>query len=182
MVKRTTQVTVYPHTSLLNLAFYHREHIKAKLERGDRAGIALDSASCVVTLAFTVEGILNVVGCKLVAAWKERQPYDAKLKQCCGVLGVLDMDSEPFTTLGLLKAFRDEIAHPKPIVEKVIEISKPSDVFKHMSAPWESACNPTFALHAFEQVDAFEKLVLQHPEIGEVTFMTQAGNIAGYWE
>ncbi len=172
-------VTIYPHTTLFSLAFHHRETIKRRLASGEREGIAFDSASCIVALAFVVEGILNVVGNMLVEGWNERHSYEKKLAQCCGVLGVTDTSGEPFLTLGKLKIFRDQIAHPKPI-EKRVQISNARDVFSHMDAEWEAACDPTFAIEAFAQVDAFERMVLEHPSVGKHAFMTEADGVIGY--
>ena len=143
-------------------------------------GIALESTSCIIALAFVVEGILNVVGARLDSSWQERQPYSEKLRYCMGELGVSDLSEEPFATLEMLKEFRDQVAHPKPRFETV-EVDAPSEIFAHMDAPWEKVCNPGFALAAFEQVDAFERMVLEHPKIDEHAFMTQAFGLKGSW-
>ena len=182
MTDRTATLTVYPHTALLNVAHYHRETIKRKLEADTREDIGLDSASCAAMLAFVVEGILNVVGAKIVASWNERWPYDRKLSECCHALKITDTSGEPFTTMARLKALRDEIAHPKPTLRKKITIRKPSEVFAHMDTSWQAACKPDFALEAFAQVDAFERMVLENPRVGESSFTTHATDISGHWE
>lgn len=173
---------MYPHTALFNVAHYHRENIVRKEAAGDREGIALESASCAAMLAFVIEGILNVVGLKLIEDWNERWPYDDKMTKCCKALGITDRTGEPFVTMAQLKALRDDIAHPKPLLKKTITISKPSEIYLHMDAAWQKACKPNFALEAFRQVGAFERMVLENPRVGEIAFMTHATNISGRWE
>lgn len=182
MTHRTATLTVYPHTALLNVAHYHRENIKRKLAVKDREGIALESASCAAMLAFVVEGILNVVGVKLVKDWEEKWPYPTKLKECCRALAITDTTVEPFMTIAKLKGLRDEIAHPKPTLRKKITVAKPSEVFDHMDTAWQAACKPEFALQAFDQVGAFERMVLENPKVGEHSFTTHATDISGRWE
>ena len=105
---QTVKVNVYPHTALLNMAYYSVTVIKSKLDSGEREAINLDGANCIIALAFTVEGILNAVGHKLIENWKEKQPYKSKLEECLNALEINETDKEPFITLNTLKEIRKE--------------------------------------------------------------------------
>lgn len=68
----THRVKVYPHNDLLNLAHFQRETIRRKLATEDHDGIKLDCLSCLISLAFSVEALVNFVGHKKVSKWRER--------------------------------------------------------------------------------------------------------------
>lgn len=57
-MKQTVTVHVYPHTAHFNMAYYSLTTILDKLKNNCREAINLDSANCIIALAFTVEGIL----------------------------------------------------------------------------------------------------------------------------
>ena len=79
----THKIRVYPHNDLLNLAYYQRENINDKVAVDCQDGLALDCQACIISLAFSVEALINFVGHKKVENWNEFQRYPAKLRQVC---------------------------------------------------------------------------------------------------
>ena len=107
---------IYPHNDLLNLSYHHLKVIRQKLENGVEEGISLDCTSALIALAFSVEAIINFVGTRVEANWKERKSYHKKLKKVCKAASIdMDSENEMLEAIGILKNIRDEIAHGKPI-------------------------------------------------------------------
>ncbi len=72
------KIQVYPHNDLLNLAYFQRNSIKKKLEDPESEGIKLDCLACLISLAFSVEAIVNFVGHKKIDNWKEKDHFRQK--------------------------------------------------------------------------------------------------------
>lgn len=170
---------VYPHNDLLNLAHYHREVIEKKETDGIREAIALDCMSCLITLAFSVEAIANLVGFKVVDLWKEKAPYMVKMQVLGEKLGfTFEPSQEPYKTLQVLKTIRDQMAHGKPF-ETTSEVTDKAALHRALACPWDEYLNPSFATQAYTQVKAFERRLLELAKIPLVETLTSA---TGSWE
>ncbi len=77
------RIRVYPHNDLFNLAYYQKQAINNKVEEGIEDALRLDCLSCIISLSFSVEALINFVGSKRVQNWQERQSYRNKVNQVC---------------------------------------------------------------------------------------------------
>ena len=165
---------IYPHNELLSLARYQLDIINGKSEKGINVAIALDCVAILISLAFSVEAILNFVGHKCIKGWEERQPYYKKLREVCNVADIpIDAESELFSTLDQLKLMRDMIAHGKPIENKSNK-SFSEEVGNSLKSPWAEYSNPEFANIAYRQVNEFKKIVFSRYNIKPGTALTSA--------
>lgn len=153
----THRVRVYPHNDLFNLAHYQREVINKKVDENNEEALSLDCLSCLISLSFTVEALVNFVGLKKVQGWRERQPYRNKITQICNAVGLhFDEGVEPYSTLWQLKELRDSIAHGQPI-EMTTNVSSREELRRAMKCPWDQHLNPDYINHAYKSVKQFER-------------------------
>ncbi|EJB8544229.1 TPA: hypothetical protein ACF5B0_004686 [Vibrio parahaemolyticus] len=169
------KVRIYPHQTLQSLALVNHELLTDKLTAGDEADLDYYCINSIVSLAFSVEAILNFVGGKKVSGWKERQNWHQKLDKIYKAINEpLDFETEPLMSILKLKDIRNEIAHSKP-VEVVKSASNHTEAKLNMKAEWELLLDPSFALHAYEQVDTFYHYLLQ--KFGISVFETLTSSI-----
>ena len=165
---------IYPHNDLLNLAHYHLGILNDKVKNGVKDAIALDCTSVLISLAFSVEAIVNYVGYKCIKEWKERQPYHKKMDEICELANIMvDAESELFIVLNQLKVIRDSIAHGKPIEGKADD-SFSEGVNKYLKSPWAEYLNPEFTNTAYRQVKEFKNLLFSKCEINPGAALTSA--------
>jgi hypothetical protein len=180
---------VYIHNDLSNAAFHFKTRIEERLERDDRVGITFDCISCLVMCAFSFEAYINFLGSKLITGWKERQPFDDKVKEVLKHLGIQpDETQRPYSAIGRLKTFRDTVAHGKPDEEeydKVVEIKGDgSDARPDLTGEWQKICETDSVFEIYEDIEAIWKEMLEksglsafdtltHGE-GGLTFMEKA--------
>ncbi|MEZ8174278.1 MULTISPECIES: hypothetical protein [Vibrio] len=172
------RVRVYPHNDLMNLAHYQRDTIRNKLAAGEEDALALDCLSCLVSLAFSVEALVNFVGSKRVKGWKERKPYYDKISQVCSTAGEeFDKSVGIYKSLWELKELRDSIAHGKPI-EFTTDVKTRDELRAQMQCPWDSSLTPEHVETTYEIVKNFERMLFKNCNItiGEtVTSAVMAG-------
>ena len=175
----THRVRVYPHNDLSNLAHYQRETINKKIAESNEDGIDLDCLSCLISLAFSVEALLNFVGYKKVKNWKERQPYRDKMVQVCKAVGLqFSQEVDPYKTLWELKELRDSIAHGQPI-EVSAKVRNREELRKAMECPWDKNLNAEYINQTYKIVVQFEKDLLEKGKISLGETLTSAVS-AGY--
>jgi hypothetical protein len=142
-----------------------RNMIAKKLETETRDGIVFDCMACLIMLAFTCEAHVNFLGDCLIEGWKEREAFDKKLTKVLDHLKVMpDERTRPYSSVFLLKKFRDTLAHGKPskkefeeiVVGRAEELDRPID----LSGAWEKDCNENVAFQACEDVEAIWKELL----------------------
>jgi hypothetical protein len=159
------RVRVYPHNDLMNLAHYQRETIRNKLEAGKEDVLALDCLSCLISLAFSVEALVNFVGFKRVNGWRARKPYYEKISQVCSAAGVeFDKSVGMYGLLWELKKLRDSIAHSKPS-EFSKDVNTREEVRAHMQCPWESCLTPEYVEEIYKTVKTFKRMLLKNCNI-----------------
>lgn len=152
----THKVRVFPHNDLFNLAHYHRERINQKLADGIEDALALDCMSCLISLAFSVEALINLIGHKRVRQWQEKDAYMAKMKKICTVAGInFRKCVEPYKSVWELKELRDSMAHGKPFESSTTAKTR-EELTKQMECPWDHRLTPKYVNHVYEQVKSFE--------------------------
>lgn len=174
IIMPNTQLIRRRPTQLLEaLALHHLVVVDDKETRGITDGIDLDCTSGLITLAFIVEGFINLVGQKVLGtAWRERDPYHVKLEKLLKKLEI-DSKTEPILTLDILKIIRDDIAHPKP-TDLNIECSSEGEARMTMRPDWFVHCEPSQFRSAFEQVDKFKALLIKHAKLKTSTYLSSA--------
>lgn len=161
----THRVRVYPHNDLFNLAHYQREVINNKVAESIEDALGLDCLSCLISLAFTVEALVNFVGHKKIQGWQERQPYRDKMNQVCKAANLnFDTNVEPFETLWQLKVLRDLIAHGQPI-ELTTSVNSREELRTAMECPWDQNLTSEYINHAYDMVKQFERQLFQNCKI-----------------
>lgn len=164
----------YPHNDLGNLAHYHLAIINRKAAQRDREGISLDCMSFLIALAFAVEALINFVGSKKVANWKEKAPYTVKVSKVLESAGIVpDEKIDPYVTLEILKKIRDQLAHGKPA-----EFNDPAqtraELRDAMAAPWDEYLDPDFCSQAYDHVTKFKRHLLKSAGISLGASLTNA--------
>ena len=168
------RIRVYPHNDLLNLAHYQREVINNKESEGIEDALALDCLSCLISLAFSVEALVNFVGQKKIIDWQERQSYRNKINQVCEQASlVFDENEVPFKTLWQLKELRDSIAHGQPI-EVTTSVNTREELRRAMECPWDQHLTSEYINHAYEAVKQFERQLFQNCQIAVGQTLTSA--------
>jgi len=160
------RIRVYPHNDLFNLAHYQREVVNNKESEGVEDALKLDCLSCLISLAFSVEALVNnFVGHKKIKKWQEWQNYEKKLNQVCGVANLtFDKNIDPFKTLWQLKELRDLIAHGKPI-ELTTTASTREELRRAMECPWDRNLTSEYINHTYDMVKQFEKQLFENCHI-----------------
>lgn len=170
----TQKVRIYPHQTLRSLALVNHELLAGKLAAKDETDLDYYCINSIVSLAFSVEAILNFVGGKKVSGWKESQNWNQKLKKIYKAINEpLDFKTEPLMSILKLKEIRNEIAHGKP-VEVVRSASNLTEAKLNMKAKWELLLDPNFALHAYGQVDIFYDYLLEKLGISVIETLTSS--------
>lgn len=168
------RVKVYPHNDLFNLAHYQRELINQKVADEIEDALALDCMSCLISLAFAVEALINFVGHKRVPDWRERQPYRDKIIQVCNAATlVFDTCIDPYRTLWELKQLRDSFAHGQPIEVNTSVLTR-EDLRASMVCPWDQHLNHEYVNHAYDQAKQIERLLFRNCRISVGETLTSA--------
>lgn len=172
-------IRVYPHNELLNIAHYQRKTINGKTESGIRDGIALDCLSCLISLAFGVEALVNFVGFRKIAGWQERRRFREKIEDVCAAASIeFDESEEPFLTVWQLKVTRDSIAHGQPY-EGTQNASTEEELRAAMESPWHVYLTPDHINHAYDQVKIFKHLLLDNCGISIGDTLTSSAGFVG---
>jgi hypothetical protein len=159
------RLRVYPHNDLLNLAHYQLEVINNKKSTGVEDALGLDCMSCLISLAFSVEALINFVGHKKISDWQERQDYKSKITKVCTLASLPFIETvEPFKTLKQLKELRDSIAHGKPFEVAKAVISR-EELRRAMECPWDKHLTPEYVGHAYDMVKEFERQLFRNCKI-----------------
>lgn len=88
--RRTGERYVYIHNNLSNTAHYFKTIIEKKQKEGGE-GIGLDCMACLVMPAFNFEANVNFLGDHFIKGWKEKSPFDTKVKNVFEVLASAEM-------------------------------------------------------------------------------------------
>jgi hypothetical protein len=174
---------IYIHNDISNAALHFKITIEDKLKAGDRTGTAFDYMACLVMTAFTFEAKVNFLGAKLIPGWKERQPFDDKVKEVLAHLKIAsDWNKRPYSSIQSMKDFRDSIAHGKPIeIQYDQTVEMPADELERkidLSGEWQKACSPEAVDAAYEDVEQIWKDLLTQAKLSVFDTMTRgAGGI-----
>ena len=167
------RIHIYPHNELLNLARYHLGVMNDKLQSGNEDAVSLDALSCLIALAFSIEALVNFTGAKSVQNWKEKQPFHNKIQKVCQAIGInFDGQIEPFKLVESLKTIRDQIAHGKPF-DGPVDVTSSTEL-KQAITPWGKYLTPTYINHAYEQVKAFQRILLHNSGVPIGATLTSA--------
>jgi len=168
------RIHVYPHNDLLNLASYQKGVIEQKLIEGIQDALALDCIACLISLAFSVEALVNFVGSKKVNDWVERQPYLNKVNQVCQSVGLeFDRTQESYARIWELKELRNSLAHGQPIETSTTARNR-EELREAMQCPWDEHLNPDYVFETYHAVKEFKRLLLEHGEIALGETLTSA--------
>jgi hypothetical protein len=168
------RVRINPYSHLESLAFYHLQAVREKQHLSGPSGIRLDCMSCLIALAFSVEALLNLVGSRKVADWKERAAFMTKVKALQTRLGFeFDEKLEPYNTIMRLKNARDKMAHGQP-AEFVLKSDDTNVLAQAMQSPWSDSTTPEFVIRAYEEVQRFKAMLLKKARIKSGSTYTTA--------
>ncbi|MGV7242465.1 hypothetical protein [Caballeronia sp. M23-90] len=168
------RIRQYPHNDLLNLAHYHREVIRTKIQSGDHDGIALDCTSCLIALAFAVEALISFVGSRKVTDWNERAHSLVKVRKLSKALGItIQPEREPFGAISTLREIRNGLAHGKPIVRNAGAADR-DELKIAMQAPWDGYLDPDTVEVLYGQVIELRKVLFAAAKIRWADSLTSA--------
>ncbi|WP_428428659.1 hypothetical protein [Pararhizobium sp.] len=181
-VRVQQQKQILVHNDLSNAGYYFYKRIGERLKMDDREGVGLEMMACLTMLAFSIEAKANFLGWKLSPKkWNEGKTTKEKLKSVAKQLGVaIDFGKRPYSTVTSLKAFRDEIAHGKPIERfaddvKVIE-SEDLDRHDPLTPDWDKFLTPEFIDQAYEDVNAIWHDLLGASDLKVYETLTQGSS------
>jgi hypothetical protein len=169
---------IYIHNDLSNAALHFKAAIEDKLAAADRTGIAFDYMACLVMTAFTFEAKINFLGAKLIQNWKERQPFDDKVKEVLAHLKIApDWNKRPYASIQNMKNFRDSVAHGKPVeiqYDQTVEMSADELNRKiDLSGEWQKACSPDAVNNAYDDVEQIWRDLLTAAKLSVFDTMTR---------
>ena len=158
---------VYIHNDLGNCTYYFKNRFDAWR---DEEGISLEIMAGLTMLAFTIEARMNFLGSKLLKDWNEKNALKDKAKKLSNHLGLeANFGQEPFSTLKLLKEFRDCLAHGKPLVQdelkEVVATHEELEQFKTLEAGWEKFVTVEFFNLAYEHTKQIWEELLEAAQI-----------------
>jgi len=167
---------IYIHNDLSNASFHFKTSVEEKL-KGDRTGIAFHCLACLVMTAFTFEAKINFLGAKLIKEWKERQPFDDKVKDVLAHLKIMpDWNKRPYSSITTLQEFRNSVAHGKPVEiqydETVVVPADELDRRVDLSGEWQKACAPDAVAAAYDDVETIWKELLKQSKLSIFDTMT----------
>lgn len=151
---------IYVHNDLINAAHHFIEQIETKLKSDDRNGINFEYMACLTMLAFTFEAKINFLGHKLIKnAWKERQSFNDKVTEVLNYLKVNpDWTIRPYSSVSMLKNFRDLIAHGKPVEiefdEEVVARKEDIDRRIDLDGEWVRYCEHENVCNTYADIQA----------------------------
>jgi hypothetical protein len=159
-VRDQARKELHIHNDLSNAA----NHFKDEIDRKDAAGlpgVAFDQMACAVMLAFAFEAKLNCLGWKLIPNWNERQSFPNKQKEVFKKLALNpDWSSRPYSSIELMKKFRDTVAHGKPEIlrrdqELIVTDEQRSELGNRidLSPTWTELCTSENVANAFTDLD-----------------------------
>jgi len=145
---------------------YHVGIVEDKLTRGEHLDLRYDGMSAVISLAFSIEAMLNFVGEReLGPEWNERARYKQKITALEERLGFKYIKAdEPYRTLEALKDARDMMAHGKPADFEVSAASN-DQLAAAMQPEWAPSTSAQAVLSAAAQVSAFKELLFRRARI-----------------
>lgn len=157
-IKKVVTNKINIHNDISNTANHLRKRVEEMAESGKRDGISLDITACLVLLAFSFESRLNFIGDKAVEGWKERRPFEKKLKSIIETLRLVpDFKIRPYSTIEQLKNFRDTIAHGQPatVVTDEMLIVDPRDSYDEIElrGEWEAFLTLDFMRQCSDDID-----------------------------
>ncbi|XHF32446.1 hypothetical protein OXH62_24395 [Pseudomonas chlororaphis] len=161
-IRKTATKKINIHNDISNTANHLRRRVEEMDATGNREGISLDITACLVLLAFTFESRLNYIGAQKVADWRERKPFERKLKSVLQALDLTpDFSKRPYSTIDQLKDFRDTIAHGQPVTIEVDEtvFVDPGSAYDDVDlrGKWEDFVNTDFMRQCSEDIDEIWK-------------------------
>jgi len=156
--RRHGSVRIYVHEDLVRGAAYFRDRIEERLEADDLVAINFDYMACLTLLAFSFEARINFIGYKKLTDWDEKRPILGKLKLILKYCSLSpDWNKRPYSSITLVKRFRDLLAHGKPIEHRFDEVVEMS--WDDLSLPyqlehkWRKACTIEQLRSAFADLD-----------------------------
>lgn len=163
--RHTGTKNVYVHNDLWSAAHHFKQVIEAKIRAGDRKGIKFDYLACMMMLAFASEAMINFIGQKRIEPWDELQPTKDKFKSVLKRLGIKpDWNKRPYSSIALLKEFRDLIAHGKPVDLEFDEetIVSAEDLYRpeSLDSEWVKYCSQDQIVDAYNDVNGIWKELL----------------------
>ncbi len=165
-VRRHQKKRIYIHNDLSNAAFYFMKRIESRLQNNDQEGIAFDHMAFLVLSAFAFEARINFLGEKLITNWRERSPFHVKVASVFSAVGIKQQSNQrPFSTLKIIKDFRDTLAHGKPketiLEEEAIIEQEEEDGLVGLTAEWKKYCTLELMQIVHEDLNTLWKRLLE---------------------
>jgi hypothetical protein len=181
-VRRDSKNRIYIHNNLSNGAFFFKKRIDKRLKENDLEGISFDYMAFHILTAFSTEARLNFIGYKKVRDWKEKAPFHKKFDAVFAQLAITpNWKERPFSTVNLLKKFRDLLAHGKPkeevISENVVIDQETADRLSHLTGDWEGYCCKEMMDVVYDDMDTLWKTMLE--KSGILLFETLTSSFGG---
>ncbi|RJQ78544.1 MAG: hypothetical protein C4519_11965 [Desulfobacteraceae bacterium] len=140
--------------------------------RQKRDGWLYECMSSILISAFQFEGLINQIGYIVIPYWEEieRISRKGKLKMICSVLQISINPSErPFQSIFELFSFRDQLAHPKPMILREKKFCKQENIENARrvwpKTKWEKMCSIEFAERCSEDIRQLGKALCEKSQI-----------------
>jgi hypothetical protein len=158
---------VFIHNDLWQGAHRFKEIAEENEKTKSREGAAFDRMACMIMLAFAFEASINVVGQKRAKNWNERARFKKKINRVLAALEIkADFSSRPYSSIELLKEFRDLVAHGKPIEMEFNEVrelarEEVEQGIDLLAGDWEKYCKLNVVLQTYDDIDAVWKELIE---------------------
>ena len=180
-VKISDNAHIYIHNDLANAADYLKRKIEERSRNNDRDGIGLEIMACLIMIAFAFEAQINFLGFKVDKNWEERKPYLYKLERVARKLNVQDdFTTRPYSTIKILKEFRDMLAHGKPTEiqgEKNLVLTREELERRNiLRAAWEDYLNEEFLRRSYDDTESIWRSLLEASGLNILDTITSGGS------
>jgi hypothetical protein len=183
MAKVRARVTghrkLYIHNTLEGAAHFTKGVIEKKIKEGKRDGIGFDYMICAVMLAFSFEAKLNFMGAKYAKPWNEWTIWKTKANHVFNAIGIKpDWTKRPYTSLEKMKAFRDKIAHGKPLKEDLdYEVTGEQDEIRaslNLRQAWEAMVTHEEVMQSYDDTEQVWQDMIKKSQIDVHELIDQA--------
>ncbi|EHU9474426.1 hypothetical protein KZY47_004394 [Vibrio vulnificus] len=130
-----------------------------------------------MSLAFSVEALVNFVGYKKVHKWNEYDRFKIKMTKVCAIAGhEFDKNVGLYKLIWELKELRDSVAHGKPI-EIETEVKSREELRDKMQCSWDVNLTPEHVESTYKTVKEFEQFLFENCKISIGETLTSAVSV-----
>ena len=156
-VRRHGKKHIYIHNDLSQGAYHFKQQIERRIAENNLRGISYEYMACLIMSAFAFEAKINFLGYKPVQNWNEREGFHKKINKVFAALHMKpDWKVRPYSSIGIIKEFRDMLAHGKPDESEYDEVAvvnqEDTDKDVIMYGTWTAFCSKEQVFNTYDDI------------------------------